>query len=166
MMAAGLTISPARLTDLAAFLNETCPLRPEDLVPTFEVITAQPHLHVRDWLTLFGALEPFGAQNPRPCLVLNEATVAGPIRTLRKRPGEGELLVKYNDRPLAGVKVDMLFKDSIYTCTWFDASQAAACFANHNQDARYRVVLSLRVDKAPVAPSQGYEWLIEAAFPL
>ena len=166
-MAAGVTVDPDHLADFRAHLNANCGLTARDFTPRFEVLPAQSNLTLHDWARLMDRLEPMGAANPRPSIMLPHAVFIGPMKYLKRPadPRSGALLDPHQPPVLgAAFGVEVRFRDSVtrqvYTATWFAPEKAAEMLC---QAGPFHVVLAVRhaaqSENKPGTPA--YRWIVE-----
>lgn len=77
-LAAGVEIDPSRLDDLRSRLNGAIGIAPQDMVPVIEAdaVVSLAELS-RESLEEIELLEPFGAENPSPLFLVEDAEVVG-----------------------------------------------------------------------------------------
>ena len=169
-MAAGVTVHPDNLAEFRAHLNEHCGLTSRDFAPRFEVLPAQSNLTLHDWARLMDRLEPLGAANPRPSILLSNAVFLG-LKYL-KRPADprpGALLDPLQPPVLgAAFGVEVRFRDpvaqQVYTATWFAPERAARVLSQ--KSGPFHVVLAIRHDAATGSkPGPTYRWIVEHVEP-
>lgn len=172
-LAAGLAMEPERLEALRVWLNGRSRLAPDDLVPHHEVLceaAAVPSEDLQEWCDgpdprqdggqlarfwtrVFDLLEPFGAGNPRPALLLRRAELRWGPEPKRRKADQSVWALAAG---FACGGSGLLFAE------WTDLERAEACFV---RGARCDVVCSpTRSPRTGSGPEQyWYGWrVIEA----
>ncbi len=158
-MAAGMTMAGDQVEPFRSWLGERHRLSPEDLEPIHEVLAPAGALRAEDskdlagaWCRLFDRLEPFGAGNPRPSLILRGAELRwGPKPRLRA-DGSGPWAMSSG---FAWGGRGYLFAD------WIDLDRAGV---EWTAGGRYDLVLSVSSregrDRQTGAVLRYYDWRV------
>jgi single-stranded-DNA-specific exonuclease len=158
-MAAGVKIAPEMVEPLREFLDVHGPRDGDELGSVVELLAPADALRARDakalamaWWDLFNVLEPFGAGNPQPCLLLRGSELRwGPKEKLRNNGGEAWALTAGFSYKGPGY----LFAD------WTDVERAREAW---EPSTRYDLILSLSrsdgSDRITNEPVTYYDWRV------
>ncbi len=168
-MAAGITLRYEDLDQFTDWINRQCSLPEEAFAPMFETIPAQPQMVERDWTELFAALEPFGASNPKPHVIVDCATLLEPTRFLHARAhaGVGCPSKEFPNSPFAALyRFRDMATNAEYEAKGYDIHRARALVQTSANDTRFRILLSLRRSSAPENGRPGgqtilYRWIVD-----
>ena len=140
-MAAGLSMTEEKIPDLQARLEETCTLRPEDLVEVLHIdMELPPGLWTLDMTEELRILEPCGTANPRPMFAARGIRLHG-VRVL----GKGQNVMRFEASDTQGRRLPLI---------WF---REAALFEKEVEASGGRAVReALRAGRASIPVSIVY----------
>lgn len=158
-MAAGIKIAPEKVDSLRLWLREQCALSSEDFAPVHEVLAPVETPAREDttelarcWCEFYSRLEPFGAANPLPAVILRRSKLRwGPKAKARRETGD-----------VWGVTAGFSWSGRGYLfADWTDVTRAQAEWqAEGIYDLLLTVTSSQGVERQTGAPVTFYNWKV------